>query len=402
MRSKLTKTIFIIVFVVFLGIIKAEGVSANYGYCYYKSGDNYALIKITDTLDSAKGTYYNSSDMSAYYGNTKNWEKLMLADNDYSAYIDFYNYGNNLPQCPQYLIYTYDEANTGFQWMTGNGRNNYFYMSDSTNLSYWENYVGSNINSDYVTMEAVAQSFPSSASTVYVEPKTCICESGDFSAKYDIGVNGDLTQPEVNGASKIKNWVNAQGYYSLDTAATTNGCVDMVYSGNNYYLVDSAHKDSLMSSLGNRYTYVACEVSGETPVSVIQTRPEYNPPTVNTGIVGTLAPNDDTRSCGNGYITHIPTSILRLVRVFYILIQIFVPIALVILGIVDLMKAITADKEDKIKEGQQIFVKRLIAAVVIFFVFIFVKLVISVFSNDDNEIISCMNCFLDGTDSCDR
>ena len=47
------------------------------------------------------------------------------------------------------------------------------------------------------------------------------------------------------------------------------------------------------------------------------------------------------------------------------------------------------------------FVKRLIAAAIVFFVFIIVKLVISFVADDKDNLINCVNCFVNGVgDSC--
>ena len=57
------------------------------------------------------------------------------------------------------------------------------------------------------------------------------------------------------------------------------------------------------------------------------------------------------------------------------LIQIIIPIALIILGMLDLGKAVIASKEDEIKAAQKLLIKRCIYAVAIFFVVFIVKLV---------------------------
>lgn len=93
----------------------------------------------------------------------------------------------------------------------------------------------------------------------------------------------------------------------------------------------------------------------------------------------------------------IDDSIPNLVSTIIKIIQIVVPIILVVLGLLDFAKAITGQKEDEIKKGQQTFIKRVIAAALVFFVVAVVKLVVSVLSVDDN-IMSCFDCFLYGAD----
>lgn len=103
-------------------------------------------------------------------------------------------------------------------------------------------------------------------------------------------------------------------------------------------------------------------------------------------------------SCGNNLLTDIPPVIPQVISIIYTVIQIAVPVVLVIMGSLDLMKGITAGKDDEIKKGQQMFIKRLIAAALIFFVFIIVKLLVSL-ANDESktkagDIMNCANCFI--------
>ena len=80
------------------------------------------------------------------------------------------------------------------------------------------------------------------------------------------------------------------------------------------------------------------------------------------------------------------------------LIKIIVPILLIIFGMLDLAKAVIASKEDVIKKAQMTFVKRLIAAVIVFFVVSLVQIVVRFVSgNDENSIMGCFNCFVNGS-----
>lgn len=74
--------------------------------------------------------------------------------------------------------------------------------------------------------------------------------------------------------------------------------------------------------------------------------------------------------------------IIKLVRDGVIpLIQIGVPILLIVLGTIDLGKAVIASKEDEIKNAQKMLVKRAIYAVAVFFVVTIVTLVFSLFTS---------------------
>lgn len=104
---------------------------------------------------------------------------------------------------------------------------------------------------------------------------------------------------------------------------------------------------------------------------------------------------DSLVSCGDSLLTNIPTLIPKVISILYTLIQVLVPIVLVIFGMLDLFKGITAGKEDDMKKGQQLFIKRIIVAAIIFFVFVFVKLLVSfVADSDKSRIINCAECFI--------
>lgn len=105
-------------------------------------------------------------------------------------------------------------------------------------------------------------------------------------------------------------------------------------------------------------------------------------------------------SCGKKMITDIPELVPNVISVVYTIIQVAVPVVLVIMGSLDLFKGISAQKEDDIKKGQQMFVKRLIAAALVFFVFTIVKIVISfVADGTGNKIMECAECFINN--ACD-
>ena len=109
-----------------------------------------------------------------------------------------------------------------------------------------------------------------------------------------------------------------------------------------------------------------------------------------------------TVSCGDGILTDIPTLFPKVVSIIYTVMQIAIPVVLVIMGSLDLMKGITAGKEDEMKKGQQMFVKRLVVAVLIFVVVVIVKFLISVIADSTDNIVECIDCFLSGTDNCRR
>ena len=107
----------------------------------------------------------------------------------------------------------------------------------------------------------------------------------------------------------------------------------------------------------------------------------------------------DIASCENsikGAI--IDEKIPNMVSTIIKIIKIAVPVLLVIMGMLDLMKGITAGKEDEMKKGQHLFVKRLISGALVFLVFTIVQLVISFVANEDDKpnIATCSRCFITG------
>ena len=87
------------------------------------------------------------------------------------------------------------------------------------------------------------------------------------------------------------------------------------------------------------------------------------------------------------------------------LIKVAVPIGLIIYGMVDLGKAVMASDEKKIKEAQGIFIKRIVAAVLVFFIVAIVQLVFGVLAKasdgtdteiDGAGINECIDLFLSG------
>ena len=88
-----------------------------------------------------------------------------------------------------------------------------------------------------------------------------------------------------------------------------------------------------------------------------------------------------------------------MVSTIILLIKIAVPILLIIFGMLDLGKAVVAQKEDEIKKGQQTFLKRAIAAVIVFFVIQIVQIIIRFVSNNETNVSNCFNCFINGKEA---
>ncbi len=106
-----------------------------------------------------------------------------------------------------------------------------------------------------------------------------------------------------------------------------------------------------------------------------------------------------TECCSGTVIGPIPNQIAGIIAAVIFLIKVIVPIALVIFGMLDLGKAVMSQKEDEIKKGQQTFLKRLVAAAVVFLVIFIVQVVIQIAAGSDSgsdSIWGCAKCVMEG------
>lgn len=91
----------------------------------------------------------------------------------------------------------------------------------------------------------------------------------------------------------------------------------------------------------------------------------------------------------------IPAGIGNVVHLIVVAIQVVVPILLIIWGMIDFAKAIVGQDEEKIKAGQKTFIKRLIAAVVVFLIVTIVQLAINLAASiggQGNDAQSAWEC----------
>lgn len=93
----------------------------------------------------------------------------------------------------------------------------------------------------------------------------------------------------------------------------------------------------------------------------------------------------------------VPGQIAGLISTIVTLIKIAVPIILIILGMLDMGKAVASQKEDEIKKGQKTLISRCIAAAIVFFVVAIVQLVLSIIDpNDDSKAWACAKALING------
>ena len=100
----------------------------------------------------------------------------------------------------------------------------------------------------------------------------------------------------------------------------------------------------------------------------------------------------------------IDDKLVGIIHLIYNGIRIGVPIILIIVGMFDMGKAITQQKEDEIKKAQQLLVRKAVAAALVFLMLSIVSLLFSVATKTDDaaqkkentDIWNCINDLLNG------
>lgn len=113
-----------------------------------------------------------------------------------------------------------------------------------------------------------------------------------------------------------------------------------------------------------------------------------------------LPAQDDSKTyqkitCGEMEIPRIAANITS--TIIQIL-KIATPLIIILLGSVDLIKAVMAQKEDEIKKGQQTFIRRLLVGCLVFLAFFIIELIIGFIKpkNDNVNMWNCVDCFVTG------
>ena len=104
----------------------------------------------------------------------------------------------------------------------------------------------------------------------------------------------------------------------------------------------------------------------------------------------------DMTQCGG---IEVPNAIINVASTIINLIKIVVPIILIILGMLDMGKAVASQKEDEIKKGQKVLISRCIAAAIVFVVVAIVQLVVGIIAPEGKDnIISCIDTIVNGVE----
>ena len=121
----------------------------------------------------------------------------------------------------------------------------------------------------------------------------------------------------------------------------------------------------------------------------------YIPMVAHASVAKVTCGNKDQGLVGENYA--VPKKIPELTSFVVTVIQVAVPIVIIILAMIDLIKAISSGKEDDMKKAQGVVVKRLIAGALVFFIFVIVRLIVDIVNKDASGIIDCMDCFINGS-----
>lgn len=112
---------------------------------------------------------------------------------------------------------------------------------------------------------------------------------------------------------------------------------------------------------------------------------------------------DATYTCGTGSVVF-EGIFPSIVHTIYLILEIGIPVILIIFGMLDLGRAVMASKEDEIKKNQNMFLKRLVSALLVFLVLFAVKIGIRFVtqggSTKDGNVVNCISCFIDNDSNC--
>jgi len=104
--------------------------------------------------------------------------------------------------------------------------------------------------------------------------------------------------------------------------------------------------------------------------------------------------------CGN--LEKIPKGLPKFTNVIYKLVKVIVPIILIVMGMIDFLKAVLASDEKQMDTNPKNFMRRIGVAVLIYFVMTSVQLLVKVIGgNNQKSISSCFNCFINSEKKCE-
>lgn len=210
---------------------------------------------------------------------------------------------------------------------------------------------------------------------------------------YSHSFNNDQTYLDESNASR-----NANGGFKYETFMGTNAYMSTACDNNTYWNEPSSPTQNNHNKPDYQNNHGEVNLSDDKNyASLATTELVY----CGSNIV------KEAETDEYGYTTYtyeglsihkIPSRIVRIVNIIINVLYIGAIIILIVLGMIDFAKGVVGQKEDEIQKGKKIFVKRLIAAFIIFLVIFIVKMVIR-FVNDSTSnanLVDCMDCFISG------
>ena len=88
----------------------------------------------------------------------------------------------------------------------------------------------------------------------------------------------------------------------------------------------------------------------------------------------------------------VPVQVVELVGLIYSAIKILVPVILIIVGMIDMAKAVTSKDEKEIKTAQTLLVRKAVTAVLVFLILSLVAMIFKIVSRDDDDKDSIWDC----------
>ena len=97
--------------------------------------------------------------------------------------------------------------------------------------------------------------------------------------------------------------------------------------------------------------------------------------------------------------------IWQVVGYIFLIVKIVLPLILVILGMIDLGKAVLSSDDKSIKDAAMLLAKRVVAGIIIYFIPTIIQVAFNYISgfNEDmqNDAKNCIDCLTDPRNSCD-
>lgn len=113
-------------------------------------------------------------------------------------------------------------------------------------------------------------------------------------------------------------------------------------------------------------------------------------------VSNTFAEETTVVNCGDN-ILGIPIGAAKIIHSGYLIIKIATPIVLIVLGMVDFLRAVIGADESEIKKKQQRFIKRVISAIMVFLVLSLFQFVFSILTKAGfADVTGCIDSIING------